>query len=259
MIKRFGCLGLLLILAACSNNKATFKVAATPVPHAEMLEFIKPDLQAQGMEMEILVTEDYNLPNRALAAGEVEANFFQHIPFLDEQIKQFGYPIESLAKIEIEPMGLYSKKIKALSDIKEGARIAVPNDPTNEARALLLLQEAGLIAIKDPLNFQSTTANIIENPKKIKWVEVDAAMLPRTLDEVDAAVINANFALGAGLNPEKDALARESAASPYANIIAIRKGDEEKPEVAALKVAMTSEKMREFILSRYKGAILPAF
>jgi len=250
---------LLSALSSCSSPKNGFKVAATPVPHAQMLEFVKPDLKAKGIDLIIVVTDDYNMPNRALANREVEANFFQHIPFMEEQIKQFHYSIESIAKVELEPMGIYSKKIRSLSELKDNATIAIPNDPTNEARALSLLQGQGIIQLDDPNNLQATVLNITDNPKHIKFIEVDAAMLPRSLEDVDAAAINTNYALEAKLSPLKDALVLESKDSPYANVIAIRIGDENRPEIEALKAAMTSEKMREFILNKYKGAVIPAF
>ncbi len=249
----------LLFLFGCSKSSNGLKVAATPVPHAQMLEFIKPDLKAKGINLIIVVTDDYNMPNRALAQKEVDANFFQHIPFLEEQIRQFHYRIEDFGAIEIEPMGIYSKKITSLSDLKNKATIAVPNDPSNEARALLLLQDQGLITLDDPKNLNATVANIKSNPKQLKFVEVDAAMLPRSLPDVEAAVINTNYALEAKLNPSKDALVLESKDSPYANILAIRIGDENRPDLIALKEAMTSDKMRDFIEKTYKGAVIPAF
>lgn len=258
MVKRlFLLLATAMLFSGCSHSKGGFKVAATPVPHAQMLEFVRPDLKAQGIDLVIITTDDYNMPNRALANNEIDANFFQHEPFMHEQIKQFDYAIESLAKIELEPMGVYSKKIHSLEELHEGATIAIPNDPTNEARALALLQEHGVIEVANSL--QATVLNITDNPKSIQFLEVDAAMLPRSLSDVDAAVINTNYALEAKLNPEKDALVLESKDSPYANIIAIRIGDENRPEVQALKAAMTSDKMREFILEKYKGAVIPAF
>lgn len=260
MIKKCVSILVLGLLVGCSSApKKGLKVAATAVPHAELLEFVKPDLKSQGIDLIITVAADYNTPNRALADKEVDANFFQHFPFLEEQIKQFHYPIESLAKIELEPMGIYSKKIQSISDLKDHATVAVPNDPTNEARALLLFQAQGMIELDDSSCLQATVLNITKNPKQIRFIEVDAAMLPRTLEDVDAAVINSNFALQAGLSPLNDALVLESKDSPYANIIAIRVGEEDRPDIRALKVAMTSEKMREFILKKYKGAILPAF
>jgi D-methionine transport system substrate-binding protein len=250
----------LCVVSGCSSSsKEGLKVAATPVPHAQMLEYIKPDLEAQGIHLKIIITDDYNMPNRALADKEVEANFFQHLPFLDQQVKEFHYPIESIGAIEIEPMGVYSKKIQALSELKQGATIAIPNDPTNEARALLLLQAQGIIELDRSDNLKATTLNIKKNPKNIKFIEVDAAMTARALSDVEAAVINTNYALSAGLSPLKDALAIESKDSPYANILVVRIGDRNRPDIEALKVAMTSEKMRAFILETYKGAILPAF
>lgn len=229
-------------------------MVASAVPHAQMLEAIKPDLKAEGINLIIIVTDDYNMPNRALANKEVDANFFQHLPFLEEQIKQFHYPIQSLAQVEIEPMGIYSSKITSLSSLKEQATVAIPNDPTNEARALLLLQKQGLIQIDIAAN--ATILNIVKNPKKLKFIEIDAAMLPRTLDDVDIAAINTNYALQANL---PTALILEGKDSPYANIIAIHTGDENRPEIIALKKAMTSEKMRNFILHTYHGAVQPAF
>lgn len=249
----------LLLASGCNRPKHALRVAATPVPHAQMLEFVKKDLKDQGVDLQIIVTEDYNVPNRALENKEVDANFFQHIPFMDEQIKQFHYSIESLAKIEIEPMGIYSKKITALSDLRNNAVIAIPNDPTNEGRALLLLQKHGIIELDKPHNLQATILNISENPKNIKFLEVDAAMLPRSLGDVDAAAINTNYALEADLNPLKDAIVLEGPDSPYVNVIAIRIGEQTKPDLQALKAAMTSEKMHQFILDKYKGAVIPAF
>jgi D-methionine transport system substrate-binding protein len=253
--------GLLIILQSCqpSSTKKGLKVAATPVPHAQMLEYIKPDLKAQGIDLVIITTDDYNMPNRALAHKEVDANFFQHIPFMEFQIKEFHYPIQSFGKIEIEPMGVYSKKIKSLAELPNGAKIAIPNDPSNEGRALLLLQQHGMIKLDQSNHLLATPLNIAANPKNLHFIEVDAAILPRSLQDVEAAVINTNYALEAGLSPLKDALVLEDKHSPYANIIAIRDGDEGRADLIALRKAMTSEKMREFILQKYKGAVLPAF
>lgn len=260
MIKKFvSCLSLLLLLSCSSDSEKGLKVIATPVPHAEMLEFVKGDLKAQGINLIIIVVDDYNTPNRALANHEADANFFQHIPYMDEQIKQFGYKIRNIAKIEIEPMGIYSKKIHSLSELKDKATIAIPNDPTNEARALLLLQAHNVIELDDPSNMQATILNIKNNPKKIHFIEVDAAMVPRALEDVDAAAINTNWALEAHLIPEKDAIILEGKDSPYANILTVREGDENRVDIQALKAAMTSEKMKEFILKKYKGSIEPAF
>jgi D-methionine transport system substrate-binding protein len=260
MIRNFiACASALLLLSCSSESEKGLKIIATPVPHAEMLEFVKGDLKEQGINLIIVVVDDYNTPNRALANKEADANFFQHIPYMDEQIKQFGYQIQNIAKIEIEPMGIYSKKIKSLADLRDKATIAIPNDPTNEARALLLLQAHHIIQLDDPNNMQATILNIKDNPKNIRFIEVDAAMVPRALDDVDAAAINTNWALEAHFNPSQDAIVLESKDSPYANILTVRIGDENRADIQALKAAMTSEKMKQFILTKYKGAIEPAF
>ena len=253
----FSCL--LVLLPGCSKSKSGLKVAATPIPHAQILEYIKPDLRAQGIDLTIIVTEDYNMPNRALSEHEIDANFFQHLPFLEAQIAQFHYPIESIAKIEIEPMGIYSRKIDSLDDLKNNAVVAIPNDPTNEARALLLLQKKGLIRLNNINNLQATILDIYTNQKNLKFIEADAAMLPRSLDDVDIAIINTNYALEAGLDPNHNALALENQNSPYVNVLVVRTEDESRPDIQALKTAMTSDKMRSFILDKYKGAVIPAF
>ena len=249
----------LALLASCSSQSENgLKVAVSPVPHEQILKFIKSDLKAKGINLIIIVTDDYNMPNRALANKEIDANFFQHLPFLEEQIKQFNYPIKSIASIEIEPMGFYSKKIKSLDQLKNGATIAIPNDPTNESRALKLLQEHGFIELDTKKNLHATILDIWENPKNLKFIEADAAMLPRTLDDVDLAAINTNYALQAALSP-KNALLLEGQNSPYANVVVIREGDENRPEIIALKEALTSDKMKEFLLKEYNGAVIPAF
>lgn len=250
---------LLILLCGCSKTDKTLKIAATAVPHMEMLQQIKPDLEQQEINLEIIVVDDYNIPNRALADGEVDANFFQHAPYLASQVKMFNYHITSIAKIHIEPMGVYSKKIKNIQDLKEKSIISLPNDPTNEARALALLEKYGIITLDDPNNLQATVLNIVQNPKEITFVEMDASMLPRTLQDVDASIIPTNFALQADLKPTTDAIILEDRTSNFANVIAIRTGDENRPELIALKMAMTSEKMRNYILEKYKGAIIPAF
>lgn len=248
-----------LFLGGCTSPQNGLRVIATPVPHAEMLEFAKPLLKAQKIDLIIIVTEDYNLPNRALAEYQVDANFFQHLPFMEEQINEFGYSIEELAPIEFEPMGLYSKKFSEIRSLPAGASIAIPNDPTNEARALFLLQSHGLIKLDSQNPLQATTLNIVSNPHHFQFIEIDPAMLPRSLDDVDAAMINTNYALAAGLLPLKDALILEGPSSPYVNIIAVREGDENEENLLALKAVMTSPQMREFILKKYQGAVLPAF
>ncbi|MBM3191069.1 MAG: ABC transporter substrate-binding protein [Chlamydiae bacterium] len=252
-------LSVLSFFSCSSSKKEGLKVAATPVPQAEMLEFIKSDLKKEGVDLIVIVTDDYNMPNRALAEKEIDANFFQHLPFLEEQIKQFHYPLVSYAKIEVEPMGIYSKKWTSLQELPEGAKIAIPNDPTNEARALFLLEKAHLIELDDPNNLQATPLNIKTNPKHFQFLEVDAAMTVRSLQDVDAAAINTNYALEVKLSPEKDALILEGKDSPYVNVLVIHAGDENRKDLELLKQAMTSDKMKAFILEKYKGAVIPAF
>jgi D-methionine transport system substrate-binding protein len=247
-----------LSLFGCMKSEKGLKVAANAVPHAQMLEEIKPDLAAQGINLVIIVTNDYNMPNLALVHHEIDANFFQHLPFLEEQIARFNYPIEDFANIEIEPMGIYSKKVTSLNDLRDHAVITIPNDPTNESRALHLLQKGGVIQLNTD-SLSATPANISWNPKKIKFVEIDSAMLPRSLHDVDAAAINTNYALEADLLPQKDALVVEDADSPYVNVLVIRTADKDRADLQALKAALTSEKMRAFIKKEYKGAIIPAF
>lgn len=258
-MKKSALILILLFAFGCSQkeDQNTLKVAATAMPHAEMLNHIKPDLESQGVNLKIIVVDDYNIPNRLLSEKEVDANFFQHIPFLENQIKNFGYPIQCQAQIHLAPMAIYSKKYKTLAELPEGATISLPNDPTNEYRALSILVSEGLITLRPGANLQATAADIQSNPKKFKFREIDAALTPRTLGEVDAAAINTNYALQAGLNPMQDALAMESKSSPYANIIAIRDADAQDPRLEKLKAAMLSDKMRAFILEKYRGAIIP--
>lgn len=250
-----------LNLFACGKQSSSdhqLKVIATAVPHAEILEQIKPDLAAKGIDLQIIVVDDYNIPNRSLADGEVDANFFQHLPFLNMQNEEFGYRLQSLGAVHIEPMGIYSSKIKSLKDLKPASIVAIPNDPSNEARALELLEKAGLIKLNRH-DSNTTVHNIVENPLRLKFSEIDSPLLPRTMDDVVLAVITTNFALQAGLSPQKDALALEDKDSLYANIVAIRNGDGDRENLKALKEALQSEKIREYILKTYHGAIIPAF
>lgn len=242
-----------------SDKKIVLKIGATPMPHAEMLEQIKDDLAKEGIELDIKEFNDYVQPNIALNDKELDANFIQHMPYLENFDAEHNMDLVSAGGIHIEPMGLYSHKIKKLDEIKDGAEIAVPNDPTNGGRALLLLQQAKLITLKDGAGVKATVQDITDNPKNLKIKEIEAAQLPRTLDDVDAAVINTNFAVQANLIPTKDALIIEDSSSPYVNIIAVRKGDENRPEIKKLVAALQSEKIKKFIEEKYKGAIVPAF
>lgn len=250
---------LLVILTGCGRSSSpTLKVAATSVPHAELLEFIQPDLEAQNIALEVLIIDDFNTPNRALANGEIDANFFQHLPFLEAQQADFGYPLESLASIHLEPMALYSKKHASLADIKDQATIAIPSDPSNEARALALCAQLGLITLKIE-GTKATLLDISSNPRKLHFIEMDSPLLSRALDDVDAAIITTNFALLGGLSPQKNALAIENEQSRFINILVIRQGDSQRPDLQALKKALTSPKIRQFIENQYQGVIIPSF
>lgn len=249
----------LLFLSSCGKSShPTLKVAATSMPHAEILEFIQPHLKEKNIDLEILIIDDFNTPNRALADGEVDANFFQHLPFLEAQKNDFGYKLEPLVAIHVEPMALYSKKYHSLADIKEGATIAIPSDASNQARALALLEQIGLIKLNSK-EAKTSLLDIVSNPHTLKFIEMDSPLLSRALDDVDAAAISTNFALLAGLSPQKDALAIENGQSRFANIVVIREGESQRPEIQALKAALTTEQVRHFIEERYQGAVIPAF
>jgi len=252
-------LSFLLILSGCGGpTKPSLKVAATSVPHAELLEQIEPELRSKGINLEILVIDDFNMPNRAVADGEADANFFQHLPFLENQIENFGYPLEPLVAVHLEPMALYSKKHQAVKEIPDKGTIAIPSDPSNQARALALLKQTGLISLDEAKSMPSLL-DIGSNPKNLRFIEMDSPLLSRSLDDVDAAAITTNFALLGGLSPQKDALAVEQGKSRFANIVVIRQGDKNRPEIQALKTALTSDQVRQFIEKKYHGAVIPSF
>lgn len=238
-------------------------VGASITPHAEILEVAKGILAAKGYELEIVEYSDYVQPNLALDYGDLDANYFQHQPYLDNFNEERGLDLVSVAKIHYEPFGLYPGKTKKIEDLKDGAQIAVPNDGTNEARALLLLEAQGLIKLAEGIGMDATVNDIVENPKNLDIIEIEAAQLARSLNDVDMAVINGNYAIQADLNVSKDAIAVEAqdslAAETYANIVAVRKGDEDREEIKALVEALTSEEVREFIESTYEGAVVPKF
>lgn len=234
-------------------------IAATAVPHAEILEFIKPALANEGVELDIKVFNDYVQPNLQVAEGRLDANFFQHKPYLDEFNKGRGTDLVSVANVHVEPFGIYSSKLKSLDEVTDRATVAIPNDATNGGRALLLLDRAGVVTLKDKSNILATARDIAENPNKVRIRELEAATLPRVLDQVDLALINTNYALEAGLNPTKDALAIEGDDSPYANILVTRAQDAENEAVQKLVKALQSNEVKEFIEEKYKGAVVPAF
>lgn len=238
----------------------TIKVGATPVPHEEMLNLIKGDLKSAGYELKVVPFTDYVTPNEALESGDIDANFFQHIPYLDSFNKERGYHLVNAGGIHIEPFALYSRKIKKLSELKDGAKVAVPNDPTNEGRAFLLLQSAGLIKLKDGVGLEATPKDILSNPKNLKFSEIEAASLTRVLPDVDVAAINGNYALDAGLTAAKDGLFVEGADSPYVNVVAVKAGRENSPEIKALVKALQSKKVANWVKSKYpNGEVVTTF
>lgn len=246
---------------AIPSQKQTtkIKVGATAIPHAEILNFVKPMLAKEGVDLEIVEMADYVRPNLAVAEKELDANYFQHIPYLEEFAKEHKLSLTIAAKVHIEPMGIYSQKVKSLDEITDGATVAIPNDPTNGGRALLLLEKAKLITLKPDAGITATIQDIVENPKNLEFKELEAPQLPRSFEDVTIAVINTNYALDANLNPTKDALAIENADSPYVNILVVRTGDEKRPEIEKLAKVLTSAEVKKFIEDKYKGAILPAF
>lgn len=248
----------LSLLLGCSKGQKTLKVAATAVPHAEMLEFIKPDLKKRGVLLEIVEIDDYQLPNRLLAEKQVDANFFQHLPFLNSVKKEYDDQLVVLAKIHYEPLGIYSKKMISLNDLGKGAKVAIPCDPSNETRALLLLDSLHLIELKDKTKPYLTIHDLAKNPRSLVFSEIDSPLLPRILEDVDVAVIPANFALQAKLDPDKQALALETTAD-YPNVLVIHQGDEGREDLLLLKELMTSHKMHDFLCEKYHGAIQPLF
>ena len=262
MLKRSIVLTLLMILCGTvARAEEILKIAASAVPHAEILEFVKPLLKAQGVVLEIRVFTDYVQPNLQVAERQLDANFFQHRPYLDAFNAAHGTTLAAVpsSQVHIEPFGAYSKKLHSLTALPDGAQIAIPNDPSNCGRALVLLQKQGLIRLKDPANILATARDIVVNPKKLKIRELEAATLPRTLDDVDLALINTNYALAAGLNPLKDALFIESGDSPYANIVVTRSDNAQSPAVKKLVAALRSPETKRFIETHYQGAIIPAF
>ena len=246
-------------VAAFSAHAGDLSVAATPVPHAEILEFVKPALAKEGVNLKVKVFTDYIQPNVQVAEKRLDANFFQHQPYLDEFNKAKGTHLINVAAVHLEPLGAYSSKYKKLDEIKDGSTVVIPNDATNGGRALLLLDKAGLITLKDKTNILSTPKDITANPKNLKFRELEAATIPRVLTQVDLALINTNYALEAKLNPEKDALVIEGSDSPYVNILVARPDDKDSDDMKKLVAALHTPEVKAFILEKYKGAIVPAF
>ncbi|AOZ12992.1 MULTISPECIES: MetQ/NlpA family ABC transporter substrate-binding protein [Pseudomonas] len=234
-------------------------VAATPVPHAEILELIKPALAKEGVDLDIKVFTDYVQPNVQVDQKRLDANYFQTLPYLQSFNEGKGTHLETVIGVHVEPFGGYSKKVKSLAELKDGATIAIPNEGSNSGRALILLQKAGLIELKDPTNAVATPKDIAKNPHNFKFKELESAMLPRVLDQVDLDMINTNYALEAGLNPAKDALLIEGSDSPYVNYLVARPDNKNSEAIQKLAKALTSPEVKAFIEKKYNGAVLPAF
>jgi D-methionine transport system substrate-binding protein len=240
------------------KSGSVLSVGATPVPHAELLNLIKDDLAKQGITLKVVEFTDYVQPNVAVISGDLDANFFQHIPYLETNA-EWSAKLVSAFGVHVEPFGLYSSKHKSINDLPNGATIAIPNDPSNGGRALLLLQAKGLITLRAGVGLTATPRDITGNPKNFRFRELEAAQLPRSLQDVDAATINGNYALGAGLNPIKDSLIIEGADSPYVNIVVVQRGKENDPRIVALKNALLSKKIKDYINSHYDGGVAAIF
>ncbi len=235
-------------------------VGATPEPHAEMLRLVMDEMAAEGYVLEVKEFTDYVTPNDAVESGEIDANFFQHIPYMNSFNTEHGYHLVNAGGIHVEPIALYSAKYKNINEMPSGATIAIPNDPTNEGRALLLLANAGLIRLRDMGNLESVPMDIVENKLGLRFREIEAASLPRVLSDVDFAVINGNYAIPAGLNATTDGLLVEDANSPYVNIVSVKSGNESKPAVKALVKALQSDKVKSWVSERYPhGEVVLAF
>lgn len=244
------------LAVAPAARAETIKIGVTPGPHAEILEQVKPIAHAKGLDIEIIEFSDYVVPNAALDTGELDANSFQHEPYLVNEIDKRGYKISKVASTVTFPIGIYSKKIKAIGELRDGAKVGIPNDPTNGGRVLLLLQSAGLITLADGAGLKPTVLDITGNPKKLEIVELDAAQLPRSLDDTDISAINTNYAVEAGLDPAKDAVLREAADSPYVNIIAVQTARKDEPWVKTLVESYHTDAVKQFLQTRFKGAVI---
>ncbi len=252
----------LSLLAGCSQKSAKdneIVIGVSPEPHSKLVSLVVDDLEKEGIKVKLVEFTDYVQPNLALNDGELDANFFQHLPYLEDFIVKQNVKLTSLGNVHVEPMALYSNKYKSVDDIPNGAEIIIPNDTVNGGRALILLEDNGLIKLKEDAGLGATEKDIVENPKNLKITALEAAGLPRVLDDVAGAVINGNYALEAGLNPVKDGLLIEGKDSPYANIVAVREGEENQEKFVKLIKALQSEKVKKYIEENYNGGVVPAF
>lgn len=269
---------MVLVVAACGNNNAgnsstgsdsngsdakqetvTLTVGASAVPHGEILNFIKPQLEEQGVKLDIKEYTDYVQPNVQLFDKQLDANFFQHQPYLDSENSKRNMDLVGVAAIHVEPFGAYSKRYTSVDEIPDGATIAIPNDATNAGRALILLDKNGLIKLADNTVIESKLSDITENSKNFKFIELEAAVMPRQLEELDLALINTNYALEAGLVPTEDALFIEDKESPYSNLLVARPDNKDNEAIQKLVAALTTDEVKKFIEDTYKGAVVPAF
>ncbi|HET8726485.1 MAG TPA: MetQ/NlpA family ABC transporter substrate-binding protein [Alphaproteobacteria bacterium] len=257
-----GRIALALILATGTVGAAeaeTISVGVSAGPHAEIMEVVKGIAAEDGLDIEIIEFTDYVVPNQALSYGDIEANSFQHQPYLDNQVKDRGFDLVSIAKTVVFPMGFYSQRHGSLDELPDGATVAIQNDPTNGGRALLLLESEGLIEVDDAAGLTAGVLDITENPKGLEFLELDAAQLPRAVADVDAAAVNTNYAVEAGLDPKEDAIAQESADSPYTNVIAVRAEDADAPWAKALVEAYHTDAVKAFVEERFGGAVVPGW
>lgn len=248
-----------LFAVSAQAQETTIKIGVTAGPHAQIMDFVKTIAAKEDLKLDVIEFSDYVQPNAALAAGDLDANSYQHKPYLDTQIKDRGYKLVDVAYTITFPMGIYSKKFKTVSELPVGARVGIPNDPTNGGRALLLLQAQGVLKLDSTAGLKATPLDIKENPKKLKIIELDAAQLPRSLSDLDAAAVNGNYAASAGLNAVTDAIALEDAKGPYANVIVVRSEDKDKPWVAKLIKAYHNPEVKEFVMSKFKDSVITAW
>ncbi len=249
----------ILALSATALFAEEIKVGVSPGEHAEIMEEVAKVAAPMGLDIDVVEFSDYVIPNTALADGDIQANSFQHVPYLENQMKDRGFDLTVVGNTITTPMGIYSDKIKDMADLSDGAKVAIPNDPTNGGRALLLLQDLGLVTLAEGTGLVPSPLDISENPKNLEFLELDAAQLPRTLADADIAIINTNFAIAAGLSPKDDSIAMEKADSPYVNVIVVRKGDEDQPWVKTLVEAYHSDEVKKFIDESYKGAVITSW
>ncbi|MEP3686309.1 MAG: MetQ/NlpA family ABC transporter substrate-binding protein [Sulfitobacter dubius] len=248
-----------LALMATGLAAEEIKVGVSPGEHAEIMEEVARIAEPMGLDIDVIEFSDYVVPNQALADGDIQANSFQHVPYLEAQMKDRGFELSVVGNTITTPMGVYSDKITDIADLEEGATFGIPNDPTNGGRALLVLQELGMIKVDEAAGLVPTVLDITENPKDLSFKELDAAQLPRSLADLSAALINTNYAIASGLNPKEDSIAMESAKNPYVNVIAVRKGDEEAAWVETLLKAYHSDEIKTFIDESYQGTVITSW